>query len=55
MVRDEVGGLADLTYALCAGGVNFVIDFITGQERWFRVLAGVILLFFGLGVFRSNR
>ena len=47
--------LSDLTYALITlVGMNFVADFITGQERWFQVLAGVILLFFGLGVFRSN-
>jgi threonine/homoserine/homoserine lactone efflux protein len=47
--------LSDLTYALITlVGMNFVADFITEQERWFQVLAGVILLIFGFGVFRSN-
>ncbi len=47
--------LSDLTYALITlVGMNFVADFITEQERWFQMVAGIILLFFGFGVFRSN-
>ena len=38
--------LSDLTYALITMvGMNFVADFIVEHERWFQVVAGVILLF----------
>ncbi len=47
--------MSDLTYAIVTlVGLSFVSDFIAEQEQVIQLLAGGILFFFGLGVFRSN-
>ena len=47
--------MSDLTYAIVTlVGLSFVSDFIAEQEQLIQLLAGGILFFFGLGVFRSN-
>ena len=47
--------LSDLTYSLVTlAGLTFVSDFVEKQERGIQMVAGAILIFFGLGVFRAN-
>lgn len=47
--------MSDLMYAIVTlVGLSFVSDFIAEQEQVIQLLAGGILFFFGLGVFRSN-
>jgi threonine/homoserine/homoserine lactone efflux protein len=47
--------LSDLIYALITVvGLSFVSDFLTDNERWIQIAGSIILIIFGLFVFRSN-
>jgi threonine/homoserine/homoserine lactone efflux protein len=49
--------LSDILYAIVTGfGMSFVMDFIDNKENlfWLKLLGSVMLLFFGLYMFRSD-
>ncbi len=47
--------LADLVYASIAGfGITFIINFLNAQQFFIRAVGGIVLIIFGIVVFRSN-
>ncbi|MBK5194804.1 MAG: LysE family translocator [Proteiniphilum sp.] len=47
--------LSDISYALLTLlGMSFVTGFMAAHEKWIQLTGGVILILFGLGVFRTN-
>ncbi len=47
--------VADLVYASIAGfGITFIVNFLNAQQLIIRVLGGIVLIGFGIAVFRSN-
>ncbi len=47
--------VADLVYASIAGfGITFIVNFLDAQQLIIRALGGIVLIGFGIAVFRSN-
>ncbi len=47
--------VADLVYASIAGfGITFIVNFLDAQQLIIRILGGLVLIGFGVAVFRSN-
>ncbi len=47
--------LADLVYASIAGfGITIIANFLDTQQLYIRALGGIVLIIFGIAVFRSN-
>ncbi len=47
--------MSDISYALLTLlGMSLVSGLLTEQERWIQLAGGIILIFFGFGVLRTN-
>ncbi len=47
--------LADLVYASIAGfGITIIVNFLDTQQLYIRALGGIVLIVFGIAVFRSH-